>query len=124
MLKPQFLLTKKIPLTIYRATGQGSYVDGEWVETGTTEVIRDVNIQPLKDSELMLLPESDRTKEWYKLYCAEDLIGDKQGVPAGTVADEFVWQGYRYKVMKVRNYGMGTLDHYRAFAARLEISAE
>lgn len=124
MLKPNFLLTKTTPLTIYRTTAQGSYVDGEWVEGATTEVVRNVNIQPFKDEELLLLPESDRSREWYKLYCSEDLIADKPGVPNGTVADEFVFQNYRYKVMKVRNYSMGTLDHYRASAARLEISAE
>ncbi|UZS00924.1 head completion protein [Pseudomonas phage vB_PsaM_M1] len=123
MLKPSFLLTKTVPLTIYRATGQGEYVDGEWVESGTTDVVRNVNIQPFKDEELLLLPEADRSKEWYKLYCAEDLIADKPGVPSGTTADEFTWNGERYKVMKVRVYGMGTLNHWKAHAARLEISA-
>lgn len=122
MLKPNFLLTKTIPLTIYRASGQGSYVDGEWVEAVATEVVRNVNIQPFKDEELLLLPESDRSREWYKLYCAEDLIADKQGLN-GTTADEFTWNGERYKVMKVKRYQMQTLDHWRATAARLEVSA-
>lgn len=123
MLKPNFLLTKTIPLTIYRTTAQGSYVDGEWVEGATTEVVRNVNIQPFKDEELLLLPESDRSREWYKLYCSEDLIADKPGVPNGTVADEFIWNGDRYKVMKVKRYQMQTLDHFKAHAARLEVSA-
>jgi len=122
MLKPQFLLTKKIPLTIYRTSAQGTYVDGEWVEGAAVEVVREVNIQPFKDEELLLLPEADRAREWYKLYCAEDLIADKPGA-SGTIADEFVWNGDRYKVMKVKAYGMSILDHYRATAARLEVSA-
>ncbi len=122
MLKPQFLLTKKIPLTIYRTSAQGTYVDGEWVAASTTEVIREVNIQPFKDEELLLLPEADRSREWYKLYCAEDLIADKPGA-SGTIADEFIWNGDRYKVMKVKAYGMSILDHYKAHAARLEVSA-
>ena len=122
MLKPQFLLTKKIPLTIYRTSAQGSYVDGEWVEGTAVEVVREVNIQPFKDEELLLLPEADRAREWYKLYCAEDLIADKPGA-SGTIADEFVWNGDRYKVMKVKRYQMQTLDHFKAHAARLEVSA-
>ena len=122
MLKPQFLLTKKIPLTVYRTSAQGTYVDGEWVEGTAIEVVREVNIQPFKDEELLLLPEADRAREWYKLYCAEDLIADKPGA-SGTIADEFVWNGDRYKVMKVKAYGMSSLDHYKAHAARLEISA-
>ena len=122
MLKPNFLLTKKIPLTLYRTT-QGSYVDGEWVEGTEAEVPVEVNIQPFKDEDLLLLPESDRAREWYKLYCADEIRMDKQGT-SGWQADEFVWEGDRYKVMKVKHYPMSILDHYRATAARLEISAE
>ena len=122
MLKPQFLLTKKIPLTIYRTSAQGTYVDGEWVEGTAVEVVREVNIQPFKDEELLLLPEADRAREWYKLYCAEDLIAGKPGA-SGTIADEFIWNGDRYKVMKVKRYQMQTLDHFKAHAARLEVSA-
>ena len=123
MLKPKFLLTKKIPLTIYRTSAQGTYVDGEWVAPVATTITREVNIQPLKDEELLLLPEADRAREWYKLYCAEDFIADKPGA-SGTVADEFIHKGDRYKVMKVKAYDdMGILNHYRAMAARLEVSA-
>ena len=122
MLKPKFLLTKKIPLTVYRTTAQGSYVNGSWVAGSTVEVVREVNIQPFKDEELLLLPEADRSREWYKLYCAEDFIADKPGT-SGTIADEFVWNGDRYKVMKVKAYGMSVLDHYKVHAARLEVSA-
>ena len=122
MLRPQFLLTKKIPLTIYR-TPQGSYVDGEWVEGTEVEVSREVNIQPFRDEDLLLLAESDRSREWYKLYCAEDLIAAKPGVN-GTVSDEFMYKGDRYKVMKVKEYSMGILNHFRAMAARMEVSAQ
>ena len=122
MLKPQFLLTKKIPLTIYRTSAQGTYVDGEWVEGTETQVPLEVNIQPFKDQDLLLLPEADRSREWYKIYCADEIRMDKQGT-SGWSADEFVYEGNRYKVMKVKFYEMGILDHYRATAARLEISA-
>lgn len=123
MLKPNFLLTKKIPLTILRST-QGSYVGGEWVEGTETSIPVEVNIQPFKDEDLLLLPESDRSREWYKLFCADEIRMDKQGV-AGWQADEFILDGDRYKVMKVKPYDkMGILNHYRATAARLEISAE
>lgn len=55
MLKPKFLLTKKIPLIIYRI-GLGSWVDGKWVEGSETQVEIEVNIQPFKNHELMMLP--------------------------------------------------------------------
>ena len=121
MLKPRFLLTKKIPLTIIRST-QGSYVNGEWVEGTETQVPLEVNIQPFRDEDLLLLPEADRSREWYKIYCANEIRMDKQGT-SGWSADEFVYEGNRYKVMKVKFYSMSILDHYRATAARLEVSA-
>ena len=122
MLKPQFLLTKKIPLTIYRTT-QGSYVDGEWVKGTEVEVPLEVNIQPFKDEDLLLLPESDRSREWYKIYCADEIRMDKQGA-AGWQADEFILDGDRYKVVKSKPYNkMGILNHWKVHAARLEVSA-
>ena len=122
MLQPQFILTKKIPLNIIRSAA-GSYVDGEWVEGTETNISIEVNIQPLKEAELMLLPEADRGKQWWKMYSASEIRMDKQGA-SGWAADEFVYQGDRYKVMKVENYAMGILNHYRALAARMELSAE
>lgn len=120
-LTPGFLLTKKIPLTLIRSSA-GSYVDGEWVEGTETNITIDVNIQPLKPSELLILPEADRSRQWWKVYSASEIRMDKQGT-SGWSADEFVYQGDRYKVMKVENYSMGILNHFRALAARMEISA-
>lgn len=120
MLKPRFLLTKTVPVPFYRTT-QGSYVNGKWVEGVETTFTLDVNIQPLKDSEILILPEAERTREWYKGYCAEEVRSAKEGT-GGYAADEFTWQGERYRVMKVRNYAMGTLDHFRFSAARVELT--
>lgn len=122
MLQPGFLLTKKIPLDLLRKTA-GSYVDGEWVDGTETTVPIEVNIQPLKEAELLLLPEADRGKQWWKMYSASEIRMDKQGA-SGWAADEFVYQGDRYKVMKVENYAMGILNHHRALAARMELSAQ
>lgn len=120
MLKPQFLLTNKIPVSIERR-GQGYWNFGEWVEGEPITVIREVNIQPLKPSEILQMPEADRTREWYKVYCAEDLRTLQEGV-GGHAADEFVWQGYNYKIMKVSNWSMGILNHFKAYAARTPVS--
>jgi hypothetical protein len=120
MLKPNFLLTKRVSIDIIRQT-QGSYVNGDWVEGTETTVPTEVNIQPLKDSEILLLPESERTKEWYKLYSAEELRTAKEGT-GGYGADEFIFSGNRYRIMKVRNFSMGILNHWKASAARIELT--
>ena len=118
MLQPNFLLTKKIPLTILRRVA-GSYVNGDWVEGTTTNIPIEVNIQPARDHELMIFPESERSKEWYKLYSADEIRTQLEGV-GGYDADEFTFLGKRFKVMKARRYSMGILDHFRGFAVRVE----
>lgn len=120
MLKPQFLLTHKIPLTIYRRS-LGSYVEGEWIEGSTIEVPVQVNIQPLKGYEILQLPESERTRVWWKLYSADMLRTEKEG---SHDADEFVWKNDRYKVMKVDDWqdAMQILEHSKAYATRIELT--
>ena len=122
MLRPQFLLTHKIPLTIYRQTS-GSFVDGDWVEGTVTEVLLQVNIQPLKPYEIMMLPEADRTRVWVKFYSADYARTLKEGT-SGWDADEFIWKNDRYKIMKVDDWtnGMGILEHVKIQAARIELT--
>lgn len=122
MLKPNFLLTNKIPFTIYRRS-EGDYVDGEWVEGTIEEVSILGNIQPLKPHEILQLPESDRTRVWWKLYTSEKLRTMKEG-PNGWDADEFEWKGDRYKVMKLDDWtdAMQILEHCKAYCTRIELT--
>lgn len=121
MLKPQFLLTNKIPLTIFRKSA-GVYDDDTGkVSSGTTEELEIlVNIQPLKPYEIQQLPESDRTRVWWKVYSAEYLRTLREG-DGGWSADEFVWKNDRYKIMKVDDWtnGMSILEHCKAYAAKI-----
>lgn len=118
MLKPNFQLTKKIPLEIVRST-QGQFVKGRW-ESGTPEiVVIQANIQPYTMSKLMQLPEVDRTKDWYSVFSA-DMIRDKREGEDGWDADKFEWDGNTYIVNRVRSFSMGILNHYEAQAVRVE----
>jgi hypothetical protein len=122
MLKPNFLLTHKIPIEITR-TESGSYIDGEWVEGSTSTFTVQVNIQPLKPHEILMLPESERTRSWWKVYSADVLRTLKEG-ENGWAADEFTWKGDRYKVMKVDDWtsGMGILEHTKSWCVRIELT--
>jgi len=122
MLKPQFLLTHKIPLTIYRRD-KGSYVDGDWVEGPIVEIQTQVNIQPLKGYEILQLPESERTRVWWKVYSADTLRTEREG-ENGWDADEFIWKNDRYKIMKLDDWqnAMGILEHCKAYATRIELT--
>lgn len=122
MLKPNFLLTHKIPITIYRRE-TGSYVDGDWIEGGITEIPIMVNIQPLKPHELLMFPEAERSRSWWKMYSAEPVRAMKEG-PNGWDSDEFDWHGDRYKIMKLDDWlnGMGILEHTKSYCVRIELT--
>lgn len=124
MLRPQFLLTHKIPLTIFRKS-EGSYVNGRWVEGSISEIVLQVNIQPLKPYEILMLPEADRTRAWVKFYSADYARTLKEGT-GGWSADEFIWKNGRYKIMKVDDWtnGMGILEHVEIQAARIELTPD
>lgn len=124
MSRPLFLLTGKTSLTLFRRS-KGEYVDGEWVEGQDEEVPIIANVQPLKTYELLMYPEAERSRDWQKVYSASEMRTQVEG---SHDADEFYWdsmqegQMFRYKVMKVRRYKMGVLDHYMAHAVRIELT--
>jgi len=120
--KPGFLLTGKTTLTIKR-TSAGSYVNGRWVDGTTVAPAPTItaNVQPANTRDLLLLPESERTKEWVKVYTTDLIRNLREGVN-GWAADEFTWNGDTYRVMRVKRYQMGVLDHYKALAARVELT--
>lgn len=124
MTTPSFTLTKKLPITVYRK-GKPTVVLGRPVPAVETSFVVEANVQPFNYRDLMVLPESDRTKEWIKVYVATSDVfrTDRQGSD-GYSADEIVWQGDRFKVMRIQSYRMGILDQQKLVCARVEISAK
>lgn len=114
-----FLLVKKTPLTIYRKSGIGSYVNGVWTEAAETTVEIQANVQPYQFNQYQIMPEADRSKKWLRVFSGSELKTLKEGSWA---ADEFIWDGDRYQVMKVDRYMMQTRDHFEILAARIPLT--
>lgn len=114
----QFSLVKKTPVDILRHA-KGDYVDGEWVEGAETTVTIQANVHPFSDYQVMMLPESDRTKSWLWLFTSDVVRQKKEGI-GGYGGDRFMWQGDLYEVMKVQTYVMTVQDHHEAKCARVE----
>lgn len=114
---PLFLLTGREELTLLRREPD-TYVMGRPVKGAVVEVAIEANIQPLGYRDTMMLPESDRTKEWVKVYSASAIRALLE-VEDGWAADEFEWENKKFKVMKSHRYNMGVLDHYVAHATRI-----
>lgn len=119
--RPRFLLTGCVDLAIQRNTQKGGYVDGRWIEGEYSTVTRKVNIQPIRYHQTLLLPESERSKQWFVLYSADELRASQEG-QNGWDADRFEWEGHTYEIMKVRRWQMGVLDHWEAMAARVPVT--
>lgn len=114
---PPMNLTKKIQLTVERHL-PGAYNDkGRWVEGIRQSLVIDANVQPAKGYDLLVLPESDRTESWIKIYSVEPLFTLNES--AQTDGDIVMWDEVRYQVKRTQTYKMGVLDHTKAFAVRL-----
>lgn len=119
---PQFVLTRKTTITISRAT-MGAWVNSRWQNGNSVDITIQANVQPLRFHEIMQLPESDRTKEWIKIYSAEEMYTSQESAEDGRQADIIHWEGKTFKVMMCRHFKMGTLDHFHSYAAREPLSA-
>lgn len=121
--RPTFHLTNKAKIKVIRP-GEVSLVNGRKVVGEPSKHFIYGHVQPLRFRELMILPETDRTKEWVKLYTniEEDIRAALEG-DDGHEADHFLWNGFEYKVMMCHEYLMGVLDHKRIHATRVPISA-
>lgn len=122
MLYPPLLSTGRVTLDITRRAS-ATFVKGRPVP-GVTSLVQVVcNVQPvLKSSDTMMLPEADRSKACLKIYSNGGEIRQFKEGPNGHAADQFFWQGEQYEVMKVINYAMGVLNHYKAICMRVELT--
>jgi len=115
MTYPTFSRTGWVNLSISRYA-LGDYSTGDYVKATPTIVTVRANVQPLKDREIVQMPEADRTKKWLKVYSASLMRSNKEGEYD---ADRFIWDGDTYQVEKVQDYSMGVLNHWRATACKI-----
>lgn len=116
-------LVGKTSLTIYRKAS-GSYVGGRWTEGAETSFTWVANVQPptiqrIHEEQKLLTPESNRTRDF--ILC----LGTSTSCPRtmkenAWSADEILWQGERYEVLRIATYSMGVLNHVEVIAARVE----
>ena len=123
MLNPPLFLVGNVTLDVLRRTA-GTYVGRRWVEDPNPITVPLVcNVQPiLKMSDTLLIPEADRSKACLKVYTKGDEMKALKEGGNGYAADRFMWQGDMYEVMKVINYQMGVLNHYKAICMRVELT--
>jgi len=106
----------------------GEYVDGDWIEGTTETFIAQLKVQPVKPFELMQLPESERSREWLKVYCNTHNLRSQVEGAGGWDADEFPWpsvvdgKDYVFKVMKTYRFKDSAIDHWKGWAYRTDLT--
>lgn len=122
MRNPPLFLVGHVTLDVIRTTATTS-LRGRPVPGTSTTVPVVCNVQPiLKMSDTMLIPEGDRSKACLKVYTkGGEMKALKEG-GNGWAADRFYWKGELYEVMKVIDYEMGVLNHYKAICMRVELT--
>lgn len=122
MRNPPLLLTGHVTLDVTRREAE-TIVRGRPVP-GTESIVQVVcNVQPvLKSTDTYLLPEADRTRATLKVYTKGAPLRQRKEGPNGYAADRFTWNGDLYEVMKVIDYEMGVLNHYKALCMRVELT--
>lgn len=122
MLNPPLLMVGRVTLQVIRSTAE-TYDRGRPVP-GVSEIVElFANVQPvLKSTDTYLLPEADRSKAVLKVYTKGDALRQRKEGPDGWAADRFVWKGDLYEVMKVIDYEMNVLNHYKALCSRVELT--
>lgn len=117
---PKFRLVGKVPITIQRM-GEGGWEGGRWKEGVAEPIEIEAHVQPANMQTLLLLPESERTKQAIRVFSVEEIRTAREG-DGGWQADIIEWNNDTYRVMKVESYVMGVLDHFHAVAVREPIT--
>ncbi|QBP28078.1 hypothetical protein IttPL_0064 [Pseudomonas phage ITTPL] len=121
MLYPTFSMTNFVKLDLIRRGQPGDDGFGRPTPPVETTVTITANVQPIeKSTDTRILPEADRSKACFKVYSRGEEIRQLKEGPNGWSADRFIWEGELYEVMKVINYSMGILNHYKAICMRVE----
>ncbi len=106
--------------TLHRLSS-GGYVDGDWVESGETDIPITASIQPATGKDLQNLEQGRRNGAVYAVFTdtaiqtAEHAVG---ATPA-TKADRLTIGGIRHEAVHVEPWANNVIPHYRALFARI-----
>lgn len=105
------------PRIVKRPTG-GSYINGEWVETGEPTVITVMaSVQPATTEDLQSLPEARRTLGAYRVFSDTKFQSLEEDA---NNPDVIVIYDNDYEIAQVQPWQNGIVPHYKAIAVRVQ----
>ncbi|MCP4481414.1 MAG: hypothetical protein GY817_01110 [bacterium] len=97
--------------------GNGRYVKGSFSETNI-----EGSIQPMKERELLNLPEAQRTRGTIKIYTDVELkVVDTEN---NLQADRIEYNNFFYEVQEVNDYTSFNIPHYKSIAVKVPANEE
>lgn len=106
------------PLTVTRATG-GGYVGGVWQPGGTTTLVVQSSVQPVRDNELELLPEGRRQQECYTLYTSLQEPLYIANDHTQTNSDKVEIYGKQFEILHAEKWANKLIPHHKSIAVLL-----
>lgn len=105
-----------IQLQRFGSAGSYNATTGFWTPTNPTVSTPMAVVNPSVQSEVMLLPENERSKDAITVYTLLPLL--MSNVSTGQQADQIVWQGRTYRVM-ISDDWSNQAQYCRAIATRI-----
>ena len=104
-------------VTLERFESAGTYAKGVFTkgQSITCDIL--ANVQPVKPSEMLLLPEAQRTKETIKIFSSEALRPVAQ--TDSKSADRVTYDSDVYEVISTKDWNASAIPHYRSLAQRV-----
>lgn len=100
---------------VIERTGQGDWIDGEWIEAPASSINIIANAQPVTGLELDSLDRGRQNLGKIKIYTNENLIVSEEGTKQN--GDIFIFDdGNRYEIIQEMIYNSDLINHNKYLA--------
>lgn len=112
-----------VEIKVIQPDVSGGYVDGRYVPGKKEIVLNFASVQPLKPSEIQMLPEGRRSIEAIKIYTdLKMFITDEKNSRKASLVE---YDGKNYEVHMVANWAIGTdIPHFKVIAMKIDGEGE
>jgi len=112
-------------ITVTQPDGPGAYDDDGRYQEGTKVVLNNIvaSVQPLKPSEIQMLPEGRRNVEAIKIYTELKMfVSDEKNQRNASFV---LFDGKNYEVHRIFNWNIGTdIKHFKVIAMKVDGEGE
>lgn len=106
------------PFAVKRVTG-GSYINGDWIEGTSEEIIISASVQPVGMREKESLDFGERIGALRKVYSDKELYPVEQEGLNSNIRDYLLYDGFEWEIIACSPNQSGIIPHYKSYAVRM-----